>query len=61
MVCEALADGSYLPRGSSAPRGFDTQRHWSEKAIRRSAPALLALFSVVTFFARQHMTKSLRQ
>src|SRR5215203_7232853 len=23
--------------------GFETQRHWSEKAIRRSAPALLAL------------------
>ena len=37
--------------------GFETQRHWSEKAIRRSAPALLALFSVVTLFAHQHMTK----
>jgi hypothetical protein len=37
--------------------GFETQRHWSEKAIRRSAPALLALFSFVTLFAHQHMTK----
>ena len=34
--------------------GFETQRHWSETAtIRRVAPALLALFSVVTLFAHQ--------
>ena len=26
--------------------GFETQRHWSERAIRRVAPAPLALFSV---------------
>jgi hypothetical protein len=38
--------------------GFETQRHWSETAIRRVAPALLALFSVVTLFAHQHMAKS---
>jgi hypothetical protein len=38
--------------------GFETQRHWSERAIRRVAPALLALFSVVTLFAHQHMAKS---
>jgi hypothetical protein len=25
--------------------GFETQRHWSQKAIRRTAPAILALFS----------------
>ncbi len=31
--------------------GFETQRHWSEMAIRRTAPALLALFSLVTLFA----------
>jgi hypothetical protein len=37
--------------------GFETQRHWSERAIHRSAPALLALFSVVTLLAHQHMTK----
>jgi hypothetical protein len=44
--------------------GFETQRHWSETAIRRVAPALLALFSVVTLFAHQHMaegTASIRQ
>jgi DDE superfamily endonuclease len=40
--------------------GFETQRHWSERAIRRTAPALLALFSVVTLFADQHMAKSAR-
>ncbi len=33
--------------------GFETGRHWSEKAIRRTAPALLALFSLVTLFAHQ--------
>ena len=36
--------------------GFETQRHWSEKAIRRTAPALLGLFSLVTLFAHQHIT-----
>jgi hypothetical protein len=44
--------------------GFETQRHWSEMAIRRVAPALLGLFSVVTLFAHQHMAKgtgSIRQ
>jgi hypothetical protein len=34
--------------------GFETQRHWSERAIRRTAPALLAVFSVVTLFAHQY-------
>jgi DDE superfamily endonuclease len=33
--------------------GFETQRQWSEIAIQRTAPALLALFSVVTLFAHQ--------
>jgi len=37
--------------------GFETQRHWSERAIRRSTPALLGLFSLVTLFAHQHMAK----
>ncbi len=37
--------------------GFETQRHWSEMAIQRTAPALLALFSVVTLLAHQHMAK----
>jgi hypothetical protein len=38
--------------------GFETQRHWSQRAIQRTAPALLALFSVVTLLAHQHMSKS---
>ncbi len=33
--------------------GFETQRHWSEQAILRTAPALLALFSLVTLFAHR--------
>ncbi len=37
--------------------GFETQRHWSEKAIRRTAPALLALFSLVTLFAHQQKAR----
>ncbi len=31
--------------------GFETQRQWSELAIRRTTPALLGLFSLVTLFA----------
>ena len=37
--------------------GFETQRQWSELAIRRTAPALLGLFSLVTLFAHQRMTQ----
>jgi len=33
--------------------GFETQRHWSEMAIARTAPAMLALFSVVTLLAHR--------
>jgi hypothetical protein len=35
--------------------GFETQRHWAERAIRRTAPALLSLFSLVTLFANRRM------
>lgn len=35
--------------------GFETQRHWSELAVRRTAPVLLGLFSMVTLFAHQYM------
>jgi hypothetical protein len=31
--------------------GFETQRQWSDKAIARSTPSILALFSVVTLLA----------
>jgi DDE superfamily endonuclease len=35
--------------------GFETQRHWSERAIQRTAPALLGVFSVVTLLAHQYI------
>jgi hypothetical protein len=41
--------------------GFETQRHWSERATRRTAPAVLALFSMVTLCAHQHMAKKSAQ
>jgi hypothetical protein len=37
--------------------GFETQRQWSEKAIGRTAPALLGLFSLVTLFAHRRMAQ----
>jgi hypothetical protein len=37
--------------------GFEAQMHWSERAVRRSAPALLGLFSLVTLFAHRRMAK----
>jgi hypothetical protein len=38
--------------------GIETQRQWSEIAIRRTTPALLGLFSLVTLFANQRMAQS---
>ena len=37
--------------------GFETQRQWSGKAIERSAPAMLALFSVVTLVAHRRVAE----
>ena len=37
--------------------GFETQRQWSEKALRRTAPALLGLFSLVTLLAHRHIAE----
>jgi hypothetical protein len=37
--------------------GFETQRHWSERAIQRTAPALLGVFSVITLLAHQYMAE----
>jgi hypothetical protein len=34
--------------------GLERQRQWSEKAIARTTPAVLALFSIVTLLAHQH-------
>ena len=38
--------------------GFETQRLWSEMAIRRTTPALLGLFSVVTLLAHDRMRQA---
>jgi hypothetical protein len=38
--------------------GFETQRQWSEMAIRRTTPALLGLFSVITLFADRQMREA---
>ena len=38
--------------------GFESQRQWSEMAIRRTTPALLGLFSLITLFAHQRMRPS---
>lgn len=38
--------------------GVETQRQWSEKAIRRTTPALLGLFSLVTLIAHQRMRQT---
>jgi hypothetical protein len=38
--------------------GVETQRQWSEMAIRRTTPALLGLFSMVTLLANQRMARS---
>src|ERR671910_769996 len=35
--------------------GFETQRQWSELAIRRTTPALMGLFSLVTSFVHRQM------
>jgi hypothetical protein len=38
--------------------GFETQRQWSDLAIRRTTPALLGSFSLVTLFAHQRMAQA---
>lgn len=38
--------------------GFETQRQWSDLAIRRTTPALLGLFSLITLFAHGRMAQA---
>ena len=38
--------------------GVETQRQWSDLAIRRTTPALLGLFSLVTLFAHRQIARS---
>ena len=47
--------GSWRSRLEEARRhlGVETQRQWSERAIRRTTPALLGLFSLVTLLAHR--------
>jgi hypothetical protein len=40
-------------RGVRTHLGVETQRQWSDLAIVRTTPALLALFSLVAVFAQQ--------
>jgi hypothetical protein len=42
---------------SRAHLGIETQRQWSEKAIARTTPLLLALFSIVTLMASRLATE----
>jgi hypothetical protein len=58
LVRAALADGATFQEVRQR-LGFATQRHWSERALRRTAPALLVLFSVVTLFAHPYMAKNM--
>lgn len=38
--------------------GVETQRQWSERAIARTTPTLLGLFSLVTLLAHEHYSPS---
>ncbi len=38
--------------------GVETQRQWSQRAIARTTPALLGLFSFVTLLAHEPMTRT---
>jgi hypothetical protein len=40
--------------------GVEMQRQWSDMAIRRTTPALLSLFSLVTLFAHNRMEQSMQ-
>ncbi len=39
-----------------AQLGVETQRQWAERAILRTTPALMGLFSVVALLAHEHLT-----
>jgi hypothetical protein len=41
--------------------GVETQRQWADKAIARTTPALLALFSLVTLWAGELVARTDRQ
>jgi hypothetical protein len=53
-----LANGGDFPGGASACGPGDAKAVWSDMAIRRTTPALLGLFSLVTLFAHYRMARS---
>jgi hypothetical protein len=56
MVCVALALEVTFHEVRTH-LGVETQRQWSDLAIRRSTPALLGLFSLVTLLAHQRVRR----
>ena len=60
LVRDALAAGGDLPGDAQTPRIRDATPVWSELAIRRTTPALLGLFSIVTLLAHQRMRRSMQ-
>jgi hypothetical protein len=56
--CYALADGGYLSRGTPALRIRDSEALVPKSNPENRSCAVGLVFSVVTLFAHQHMTKS---
>jgi hypothetical protein len=52
VICDCAIEVTF--HEVRAHLGVETQRQWSDLAILRTTPALLALFSLVTIFA-QHL------
>jgi hypothetical protein len=69
LLCTDLAAtpeqilGRFVPRWqvevtfeeARRPLGLETQRQWSDLAIRRATPALLGLFSLLTLLAHPYL------
>jgi hypothetical protein len=51
VICDCAIEVTF--HEVRAHLGVETQRQWSDLAILRITPALLALFSLVTIFAHQ--------
>jgi len=51
VICDCAIEVTF--HEVRAHLGVETQRQWSDLAILRTTPALLALFSLVTIFAHQ--------
>ena len=53
MVSLSLAGRSHFPWKPVPTWGLNRERQWSSRAIARTTPVLLALFSIVTVVAHQ--------